>query len=182
MTSEEIKESVNMPDVISGMYHISIKNRMCCCPFHDDRTPSMRVHEKSAYCFTCAKQWDVFSFIQDMDGVGFKDAFITLGGTYEHSDNKAVEFGLRTKREIRKAELERTMRENKRRFNEVSHALMVAEIGCDVHEPYSDEWCFYINAREYMRYVFDAIYIDGSEEYDLDVHRKCRDIEARRFQ
>lgn len=182
MTSEEIKQSTSMTDVISGMYHIPVKNRMCRCPFHDDRSPSMRVYEDSAYCFTCSKQWDVFSFVQEMDNCGFKEAFIALGGTYEHSDSKAIEFGNKTKREIRKAELERQRAEAARQFKEISHALDVCEIGCKVYEPFSDEWCFYINAREYIRYVFDAIYINGSEEYDLNVHRRCKQIDSRRFQ
>ena len=142
----------------------------------------MRVYDDSAYCFTCARQWDVFSFVQEMDGCGFKEAFVTLGGTYEHSDNKAIDFGIRTRRERRKAERERWMAEQRRQFREVCRALTICETGCRIYEPYSDDWCFYINAREYMRYVFDAIYIDGSEEYDLDVHRKCKQIDARRFQ
>lgn len=181
MTSEEIKQSVNMSDVISGMYGIPIRNRMCRCPFHDDKSPSMRVYDDSAYCFTCGKQWDVFSFVMDRDGISFKEAFISLGGTYEHSDNKTTEWAVRKKREIRKAELERAKKERKRQYKEITDAMLICSCGIKAHEPLSDDWCYYVNAQTYILYVFDAIYIDGSEEYDLNVHRKCSEIRARCF-
>ena len=181
MTSEEIKQSMNMTEVISGMYGIPIRNNMCRCPFHDDRSPSMRVYRDSAYCFTCGKSWDVFSFVMDRDGLSFKEAFIALGGTYEHSNNKAEELAIKKKREMHKAEIEQANKERKRQFKEVSDALLICDCGIKTYEPYSDEWCYYVNARTYILYVFDAIFLDGSEEYDLDVHRKCQEIRSRCF-
>lgn len=181
MTSEEIKERTNMSDVISGIYHIPIVRNMCRCPFHDDKKPSMRVYEDSAYCFTCSKQWDIFSFIQDMDGVGFKEAFISLGGTYKRANSKAEAWAIRKKHDIRKAELERKQRERKRQFKEITDAMLICECGTEAYEPLSDEWCYYVNALTYIQYVYEAIYIDGSEGYDLNVHRKCNEIRARCF-
>lgn len=181
MTSEEIKESVHMPDVIYGMYGIPIRNNMCRCPFHDDRSPSMRVYDDSAYCFTCGKQWDVFSFVMEHDGLSFKEAFISLGGTYEHSTNKVEAYAIRKKREMRKAELEREKAERKRQYKEISDAMLICECGIKTFEPFSDDWCYYINAQTYIFYVYEAIFIDRTEEYDLDVHRKCQEIKARCF-
>lgn len=181
MTSEEIKQSTSMSDVIAGTYHISIRNNMCKCPFHDDRSPSMRVYEDSCYCFTCAKSWDIFSFVQDMDGVDFKTAFISLGGTYEHHTSKVGKYIAESARERRKAQTERAKAEEKRQFQEISKAFLICECGVKVYEPFSEEWCYYINQREVMRYIFDAVIINGTEEYGLDVHRKCQSIIARRF-
>lgn len=179
MTSEEIKETTSMTDVVSGTYGIQIRNHMCKCPFHDDRSPSMRVYEDSCYCFTCGKSWDIFSFIQDMDGVDFKTAFISLGGTYQHESSKVGRYITQSARERRKAQAEKEKQERKRQFQEVSKALLICEAGVQIYEPYSDEWCFYINQREVMRYIFDAVIIDETEEYDLNVHRKCQSIIAR---
>lgn len=178
MTKEEIISSTTMSDVMSR-YGIRINNSMCRCPFHDDKTPSMKVYETSAYCFTCGRSWDLFSFIQDKDGVSFKEAFISLGGTYKHENTAAGRFKVAQERERRKAEAERIRQEDRRRFKEVSKALIMCEIGAEIYEPYSDEWCFYVNNRTYMRYVFDALFLDQTEEYDLNVHRKCRDIITR---
>lgn len=52
--------------------------RMACCPFHDDRTPSFSVNVEHGFykCFgsSCGAQGDVFSFIQEWEGVNFATA------------------------------------------------------------------------------------------------------------
>ena len=40
----------------------------CCCPWHDDSSPSLRVYEKSAYCMRCGKI--PFSKVCDYFGIG----------------------------------------------------------------------------------------------------------------
>lgn len=179
MTSDEIKESTSMTDVVSGMYGIKIRNSMCKCPFHNDNSPSMKIYKDSCYCFTCAKSWDVFSFVQEMDGVDFKTAFITLGGTYKHEKNNSKQYATQSARDRRKAQIERDRKERKRQFQEISKALLICEAGVKTYEPFSEEWCYYINQREVMRYIFDAVIINETEEYGLDVHRKCEAIASR---
>ena len=39
------------------------KNGMCCCPFHPDKTPSMKVDVRYHY-FGCGADGDVISFVQ----------------------------------------------------------------------------------------------------------------------
>jgi DNA primase len=50
------------------------------CPFHDERTPSFSVepHEKVYYCFGCQASGDVFTFVQETEGVDFKGALELL--------------------------------------------------------------------------------------------------------
>ena len=44
-------------------YGIEVKrNGMACCPFHDDRTPSMKV-DKRFHCFGCQEDGDVIDFV-----------------------------------------------------------------------------------------------------------------------
>lgn len=31
---------------------------MICCPFHDDKTPSMKLYDDHFYCFGCQKSGD----------------------------------------------------------------------------------------------------------------------------
>lgn len=38
------------------------KNGMMCCPFHDDRNPSMKVDDRF-YCFGCQRKGDVIDFV-----------------------------------------------------------------------------------------------------------------------
>src|SRR2546427_10740246 len=30
-----------------------LTNRQICCPFHEDRTPSLRIYDNGYYCFSC---------------------------------------------------------------------------------------------------------------------------------
>ena len=182
MTSEEIKARTSMPDVISGIYHIQIRNNMCRCPFHDDKSPSMRVYADSAYCFTCGKQWDVFSFVQDMDGCGFKDAFISLGGTYERHDTELARFKVEQERKRKRAETERKQKEERRRFFEVAVALLICQTGIKLYEPLSDEWCFFQNELPVIQWLYEEIFLNQTMEYDIDVHRRCERIKSRGLQ
>lgn len=60
---------------------------MGCCPFHDDRTPSLSVDDGDGsgsggwyYCFGCGASGDVFDFLQRYHGVNFLTALRMLGG------------------------------------------------------------------------------------------------------
>jgi DNA primase len=50
------------------------------CPFHDERTPSFGIDptRKVYYCFGCGAKGDVFTFVQDSEGVEFKEALEQL--------------------------------------------------------------------------------------------------------
>jgi DNA primase len=50
------------------------------CPFHDERTPSFSIEpvEKVYYCFGCQASGDVFTFVQETEGVDFKGALELL--------------------------------------------------------------------------------------------------------
>lgn len=50
------------------------------CPFHDERTPSFGIdpQNKLYYCFGCQARGDVFTFVQETEGVDFKGALELL--------------------------------------------------------------------------------------------------------
>lgn len=52
------------------------RTNMALCPFHDDRTPSMRWYRDSnrLYCFSCNRGWDTISFLRERDGLSFVQA------------------------------------------------------------------------------------------------------------
>ena len=54
------------------------------CPFHDERTPSFGIDpaQKVYYCFGCQAAGDVFTFVQETEGVDFKGALELLGERY----------------------------------------------------------------------------------------------------
>ena len=54
------------------------------CPFHDERTPSFGIDpaQKVYHCFGCQASGDVFTFVQETEGVDFKGALELLAERY----------------------------------------------------------------------------------------------------
>ena len=48
---EAVKQSVTVREA-AQMYGIEVnRSGMACCPFHDDKNPSMKLNEEYFYCF-----------------------------------------------------------------------------------------------------------------------------------
>ena len=75
---QQIKDKIDVADLI-GEY-IQLKpagtNKKGLCPFHHEKSPSFMVNSErqSWHCFGCAKGGDIFSFIQEMEGMEFVEA------------------------------------------------------------------------------------------------------------
>ena len=52
------------------------------CPFHEERTPSFRVHEEYFKCFGCGEAGDVFKFVQLKEGLDFVASMEWLADRY----------------------------------------------------------------------------------------------------
>lgn len=81
MTVEEIKERYSMRDILS-MYGFQInRSGYINCPFHNgDHTPSLKIYLKDFHCFSCGAHGDIFTFVEKMENLTFKEAFRLLGG------------------------------------------------------------------------------------------------------
>ena len=59
---DTLKAHITVPQA-AAHYGIRIeRNGMCCCPFHSDKTPSMKINESYYYCFGCHTTGDVIDF------------------------------------------------------------------------------------------------------------------------
>ena len=60
---ETVKAAVT-PRMAAERYGLPIQQGgMVCCPFHADRTPSMKLNEDYFYCFGCGATGDVIDFV-----------------------------------------------------------------------------------------------------------------------
>ncbi|MBD3948306.1 DNA primase [Tuanshanicoccus lijuaniae] len=74
----EVREKTDIVDVISQYVQLTKRgqNYSCSCPFHEDRNPSFSIHSgKQIFkCFSCGRGGNVFSFLQEMEGISFPEA------------------------------------------------------------------------------------------------------------
>ncbi len=72
---QTIKDRLSIVDVLSGYIQLepSGLNYKARCPFHNEKTPSFYVstERNSYYCFGCGAKGDIFSFVQNFEGVDF---------------------------------------------------------------------------------------------------------------
>ena len=70
---KSVKEAVSVMDAAS-FYGIKVnRSGLCICPFHNDKTPSMKVDIRY-YCFACGATGDVIDFVSKLFGLSAYDA------------------------------------------------------------------------------------------------------------
>ncbi len=79
---EEIKTKVDVVELVGAYVNLKQagRNFKGLCPFHQEKSPSFMVNpELGIYkCFGCGKGGDVISFVQEIEGVEFKEAMQSL--------------------------------------------------------------------------------------------------------
>lgn len=77
-----IRNTISIQDVIAS--YITIipfgKNYKACCPFHHEKTPSLHItpEKQMFYCFGCKKGGDIFTFVQEIEHVDFRESMKIL--------------------------------------------------------------------------------------------------------
>lgn len=68
-----IKNILSMQDIL---YRYGVKHgrNTCCCPFHNDKNPSMIFDKIGFKCFGCGKSGDIISFVEYLYNLDFKQA------------------------------------------------------------------------------------------------------------
>lgn len=81
---ETVKQFVTVREA-AERYGIEVKRGgMACCPFHDDKNPSMKLNEEYFYCFGCGATGDVIDFVARLFGLN----------SYEAAQKLAQDFGI----------------------------------------------------------------------------------------
>jgi DNA primase len=78
-----VRDAVDMIELVSARTELrraGPSNYEGLCPFHEERTPSFGIDpgQKVYYCFGCQAAGDVFTFVQETEGVEFKAALELL--------------------------------------------------------------------------------------------------------
>jgi DNA primase len=79
---DKIKERLSIEDVVGSYIKLERagNNLKAKCPFHNEKTPSFFVSPDrgSYYCFGCGAKGDIFSFVQEFEGIDFIGALKIL--------------------------------------------------------------------------------------------------------
>ena len=161
MTVDEIKQTYSMREIVE-QYGIKINRAgFCSCCFHSgDRTPSMKIYQKDFHCHACGKNGDIFTFVQQMDGCSFKEAYLKLGGGYENKSDwqrKKFQYQLQKKKEKAKRELEL----KKQWKREILKDIHIQKLFIKCFPVFSDDWCEAVNQLEYDFYILGEINREG---------------------
>lgn len=72
-----VKDAISTREVAS-FYGIRVnRNGMCCCPFHTDKHPSMKLDNRY-HCFGCGEDGDVINFVGKLYGLSPYDATVKI--------------------------------------------------------------------------------------------------------
>ena len=81
---ETVKNSVTVKQAAERYGYKDNRSDMICCPFHDDRHPSMKLNRDYFYCFGCGATGDVIDFVARLFGLS----------SYEAAKKLAHDFGI----------------------------------------------------------------------------------------
>ncbi|WP_375000221.1 DNA primase [Aeromicrobium sp. CTD01-1L150] len=82
-----VRERARIDEVVEQ--YVTLRNagggsRKGLCPFHDEKTPSFNVRPAQGFyhCFGCGASGDVFTFLREIEGLGFVESVERLAAKY----------------------------------------------------------------------------------------------------
>jgi DNA primase len=84
---ERVRDTVDFVELVSARTELrraGPRNYEGLCPFHEERTPSFGIDpvQKVYYCFGCQASGDLFTFVQETEGLDFRGALEMLADRY----------------------------------------------------------------------------------------------------
>ena len=168
---ETVKQSITIREA-AERYGIEVKRGgMACCPFHDDKNPSMKLNEEYFYCFGCGATGDVIDLTARLYNLSPKEAAEKLvqdfGLIYDSQAPPRRNY-VRQKTEAQK------FQENRdhafRVLADYFHLLRKWEAGYapkTPEEPMHPRFLEAMQQKDYIGYLLDSFLEDSPEEQKL---------------
>lgn len=172
MTVDEIKEKYSMSDIVSRYGFHPNRSGFVCCPFHKgDRQASMKIYQKDYHCFGCGANGDIFSFVQKIEGIPFREAFVLLGGTYNHVKENRFLMQMKIaqrEREMKKAKAaEKEFQQwRKERLTQITTTLQICDSLQNTYKPLTSEWDILIEEKQKNEYKWEVLAYGTREEME----------------
>ncbi|WP_147565975.1 LPD16 domain-containing protein [Coprococcus eutactus] len=178
---EVVKQSVTVWEA-AEMYGIAVgRGGMACCPFHDDRHPSMKVDTRF-HCFGCGADGDVIDFTARLYDLSPKEA----------AEKLALDFGLAydsqappRRRYVRQKTEAQKLKEKRehgwRVLTDYYHLLRKWETDYSPKTPDEDPHPRFMEAiqkKDYMGYLLDTFLDSSTEAQDQWIAEHTAEISA----
>ena len=178
---EVVKQSLTVREA-AELYGIAVgRGGMACCPFHDDRHPSMKVDTRF-HCFGCGADGDVIDFTARLYDLSPKEAAEKLAQDFGLSyDSKAP-----PRRSYVRQKSEAQVRKEKREhgwrvLTDYYHLLRKWEADYSPKTPDEDPHPRFLEAvqkKDYMAYLLDTFLDSSTEEQDQWIAEHTAEISA----
>ena len=164
---EAVKQSVTTRQAAE---HFGIRvgrNGMCVCPFHDDKTPSMKV-DRRFHCFGCQADGDVIDFVSRLEAVSPKEAALMLARAFSIPyEDKEPPRRRKPRQETPEQQFRRMERYCFRVLSDYYHLLRRWK-ECYAPKTPEDEWNpLFVEAlqkQDYVDYLLDTLLSPDMEE------------------
>ena len=178
---EVVKQSVAVREA-AEMYGIAVgRGGMACCPFHDDRHPSMKVDTRF-HCFGCGADGDVIDFTARLYDLSPKEAAEKLAQDFGLSYDSKAPIRRSYVRQKTEAQVRKEKREHGWRvLTDYYHLLRKWEADYSPRTPDEDPHPRFLEAvqkKDYMGYLLDTFLDSSTEEQDQWIAEHTAEISA----
>ena len=179
---EVVKQSVAVREA-AEMYGIAVgRGGMACCPFHDDRHPSLKLNEDYFYCFGCGATGDVTDFTARLYDLSPKEAAEKLAQDFGLSYDSKAPLRRSYVRQKSEAQVRKEKREHGWRvLTDYYHLLRKWEADYSPKTPDEDPHPRFLEAvqkKDYMGYLLDTFLDSSTEEQDQWIAEHTAEISA----
>ena len=178
---EVVKQSVTAREA-AELYGIAVgRGGMACCPFHDDRHPSMKVDTRF-HCFVCGADGDVIDFTARLYGLSPKEAAEKLAQDFGLAYDSKAPPRRNYVRQKSEAQARKEKREHGWRvLTDYYHLLRKWEADYSPKTPDEDPHPRFLEAiqkKDYMGYLLDTFLDSSTEEQDQWIAEHTAEISA----
>ena len=177
---ETVRTNVKAVDVVLMAGFQPNRSKMICCPFHNDKHPSMKV-DRRYFCFGCGVKGDAVDFVANYYGLSLKEAaekiISDFGLTY---NNTGYAEGVRKPIAAKRSEYQIWAEEKQELFAHLSRLheqLREMKMRYAPKDREDSEWSplFVMAAKEltYVEYLYDYCMFEATEE---ELKRKIDEI------
>ena len=179
---EVVKQSVTVREA-AELYGIEVnRGGMACCPFHDDRHPSLKLNEDYFYCFGCGATGDVTDFTARLYDLSPKEAAEKLAQDFGLSYDSKAPLRRSYVRQKSEAQVRKEKREHGWRvLTDYYHLLRKWEADYSPKTPDEDPHPRFLEAvqkKDYMGYLLDTFLDSSTEEQDQWIAEHTAEISA----